>query len=648
MGDPALAAAPPPSQEEEETTQGSSIPVSGVVSPGDSQRLEESSATAPATAKPRGRSKKRASLAATIGGPNSGDLHLPAVMTSPVKSMRSQSVRAPETSSSGPLSLARLEGQSATKSSAPPSLGVPPTVKRAAVQANAYHSTFVQAMITARGPEWKMAFRTAEKLTASEIAQCDFVWFKYEFIKGLPPIERTRLPADLIEKLRIRTAAYLNMQNENATLPSSWSGDVTFEVMRLLNAFATDEEEETPVKFDPLFNVERKRMPNMSLVQSSQAHIVGVPAMAEHALISCLQRLRPLLHYHHMRFAKGTPVIGCFHNASAVWRKHLLYRYMKQYCDNKPETRGSVRERMPISFTFDLNNPDHAEEATHFMQTIMAAQPSVVRWLAKATGGANGNGFYVTKDPVDMVRYVSSQPKKGGGEADFWVIQEFVERMPLLFDGHRFHMKVHVVMIASPVGIEVYAYKKQRIQCCSELYNPEVMHPLSYIGNWGQQRFATNLVQEKFSTLLEDIKGQYPLLLPAWHRAKQIIAEAIEAAWLCGREHFQFQPGCYELMGWDFVMEECPDGIWRPLLVEANHRPGFGSERKYMEKLIHETLELVMFPIAGMSKYQRETHLGDVEAIFDHVKTIVIAPSSSTSEGTASSSSANPTPRTGA
>lgn len=506
-----------------------------------------------------------------------------------------------------------------------------PQIKKFVVQANAYHCTFVQSMMMARGPEWKPAFRSAEKLTAAEIQQCDFVWFKYEFIKSIPAIERQRLPPNIIDKIRLRTQELRHLWNEGLQWPDH-SADPEMQALDLLNVYIMPEEAESPVQCRPLDNIERTRMPNMILCQGSHAHLVGgLPASVSPEAAKAFQSLKPMLHYHNMKYNPKNPIIACFKEASAVWRKHLLYRHIKQWCDNDPKTRGSVRERCPASFEYDLNDPSAAENANEFMTTMMEKH-GVVRWLAKATGGANGNGFYVTKDPADMIRYVSAQPHKAGGETDFWIIQEFVEHMPLLFGGHRFHMKVHVVMIATPVGIDIYAYKKQRIQCCSEVFDPDVMHPLSYIGNWGQQRFATNLVQEKFSTLLEDIKGEFPLLLPAWHRAKQLIAEAIEAAWLCGRQYFQFCPGCYELMGWDFVMEECPDGNWRPLLVEANHRPGFGSERKYMEKLILEVLELVMYPINGLTKYQKETHNGVVEAIWDHVKTIVIHPNQVTAE----------------
>jgi hypothetical protein len=506
----------------------------------------------------------------------------------------------------------------------PPAVGVK-AIKKFVVQANAYHCTFMQSMLASRGPEWKAAFRAATYLRPEEIAQCEFVWFKYEFIRGIPAQERQRLPAHILEKLSMRTEEIRQLLDDGAVWPDH-STDEAMQALDMLNAQRTAEEPEQWQPHDPLFNIKRTRLCNMLYYQEPHSHVVGnPPANTPEGVVRQFHQLKPLLHYHHMKYPKGTPIIGCFKDASAVWRKHLLYRIFKRYCDVDPVRRGSIRERMPATFEYDLNDEGSAAGAMQFMTHLML-DGGVVRWLAKSTGGANGNGFFVTKSPEEMVTYVSGQPKKQGGETDFWIIQEFVERMPLLFDGHRFHMKVHALMIASPVGLEIYAYKRQRIQCCSEVFDPEVMHPLSYIGNWGQQRHATNLVQEKFSTLLADTGKVYPQLVPAFHRAKEVIAEAIEAAWLTGREFFDFTVGCYELMGWDFVMEECPDGVWRPLLVEANHRPGFGSERKYMERLIQEAMELVVHPIYGLSKFHKEVHNGEVEAIWDHVKTLVIHP----------------------
>ena len=118
----------------------------------------------------------------------------------------------------------------------------------------------------------------------------------------------------------------------------------------------------------------------------------------------------------------------------------------------------------------------------------------------------------------------------------------------------------------------------------------------------------------------------HPKLLPALERAKEIIAESVEAVWLVGREHLVFSVGCFELMGWDFVIDECPDGTWRPLLLESNHRPGFGARRPFIEQFIKDALDLVLFAVYGDPRQKVPTQgRASAELPFDHIRTIVIS-----------------------
>ena len=153
---------------------------------------------------------------------------------------------------------------------------------------------------------------------------------------------------------------------------------------------------------------------------------------------------------------------------------------------------GLVRDRMPITFMYDPKDAAASAAAAAFMKKVTASG-AVTAWIAKKTGGANGNDFVVSHNPEKILEGVHKVPT-----TDWWVLQEFIWNMPLLRDRRRFHYKIHIVMVATPVGIDLYAYKKQSIQTCAYPYDKskpiDEQETQAYVTNWVQSRAGQELL----------------------------------------------------------------------------------------------------------------------------------------------------------
>eukprot|EP00759_Apiculatamorpha_spiralis_P039242 PhF_6_TR38113/c0_g1_i2/m.56884 len=244
--------------------------------------------------------------------------------------------------------------------------------------------------------------------------------------------------------------------------------------------------------------------------------------------------LRPIS-YHRIKFPQGTCIVGCFPDASAVWKKHLLWNYMKMWCDSDPILRGSVRERLPYTYSFDLNDPSSIARCETFFSFV---RDRVQALICKHSTGANGRNIRVCPTIHDAIAYITAEDRtKKGGRNDWWVVQEFVMKSPLLFDRRRFHMRMHVLAMCTPYSIELFAYHKTRVQVCNEEYDEKTFFnvPDSVISNWMMQKKNKNFDTKTFYHMFEDLTKDYPLLKPVLPNARQQVCDSFAAALQHGR-----------------------------------------------------------------------------------------------------------------
>ena len=96
---------------------------------------------------------------------------------------------------------------------------LPPTSShKFIVQEGAYHCTHVRKLLTARGKEWTAVCRNYERISAEDISSAQMVWFKYEFIDGMPKVPRTVVPAPILhspEVMKLFNAVVIAEEEED-------------------------------------------------------------------------------------------------------------------------------------------------------------------------------------------------------------------------------------------------------------------------------------------------------------------------------------------------------------------------------------------------------------------------------------------------
>eukprot|EP00760_Papus_ankaliazontas_P018501 PhM_4_TR17515/c0_g1_i1/m.51094 len=299
--------------------------------------------------------------------------------------------------------------------------------------------------------------------------------------------------------------------------------------------------------------------------------------------------------------------VGCFKSAAALWKKHSLYHVMKLWCDADAERRGSVRERLPHTVTVNVHDAGCFEVAREQLN-YLRLEHNVGAFIAKHSTGANGRSILVTRSVSEAVEHMRTSEKKNADETsekgEWWVVQEFIRASPLVFDGRRFHLRMHALVIAAPhCRFEIFAFHKNRVQVCNETFEWDTMEltPDAAVSNWARQRRNSRFDTKTFYHYIEDMIVEYPLLAGVVPRAQRIIGDAVAAALEFGGRDFRTQMGCFEVFGFDFLVEEVEVGRstkWVPLLLEGNHRPGFAANRKFVEEMFCSALSLVVFPSA--------------------------------------------------
>jgi hypothetical protein len=432
------------------------------------------------------------------------------------------------------------------------------STRRCIIQPYAYHGTMLKAHVESRGDGWQqLPVPPASKLSTSQLEKAVFVWYKFEDLDDIPRIPRRNIP--------------------------SWVCEA--KVLNSMNAKLLVEPSDSDPSYSPTINISFGPVKPLGPTMSPRS-----PDGPK-----CLQ-------YNTMVFPRNPRFVSCFKNSSGLWKKHLLYQNFKRWCDAAPDVRGSIRERMPVTFTVDLMNQQSIGECRTSLDAMSSFQAT---WIAKRTGGANGNGIAFGKAGVELLdKLVQDRSAKTNGskDTDWWVIQEFVERMPLV-RGSRFMMKVMTLVVATPIGLDIYAYTRQRLQTCQEPFDPEgfLTHPLMCLTNWVQQKNAKGGKASPADYLvpLPDAIQEIPEMNGIWESALDIIAEAIEACWAYDRSRYDFTVGCFEMYGCDFVVERHPDDpkALRPLLLEFNHRPGYTCSKAFIEQFIRDAIDLVLQPV---------------------------------------------------
>ena len=234
-------------------------------------------------------------------------------------------------------------------------------------------------------------------------------------------------------------------------------------------------------------------------------------------------------------------------------------------------------------------------------------------YIAKPDAGCMGKGVYLTHNP------------KREHFTDDSVLQEYVKR-PLLIDGHKFDMRLFVV-VWSVSPLTLYIHKKGFLRLCTEQYqlpskqnyDNMLIHLTNYAINKSSKKYAANSKyggSESGSKRSLDFLFNYIETIggdsdKVWDEICSLIVKTV----LPVASHlnsvycrtFSDDPNqrCFEVLGFDVLL----DRELNPWLLEVNHRPSLSCQSDFDYHIKKNLIEDVLRLLSVSSTSRPASHL---------------------------------------
>jgi hypothetical protein len=172
-----------------------------------------------------------------------------------------------------------------------------------------------------------------------------------------------------------------------------------------------------------------------------------------------------------------------------------------------------------------------------------------------------------------------------------WVLQRYIDN-PLLFDGHKFHLRVYVLCIGA---LKVYVYENILVLFAAHKYNVDDLSDIySHLTNTALSANDVDFDERRFVKLLSE---ELPPFKGYVSKIKEEICSITgELFSAFENEYTVFSPmlNCFELFGLDFMVDE----EFKVHLLEVNPGPDFkqtgNALQAVIENLWEETCSLVI------------------------------------------------------
>ncbi|OQR96408.1 hypothetical protein ACHHYP_15837 [Achlya hypogyna] len=189
------------------------------------------------------------------------------------------------------------------------------------------------------------------------------------------------------------------------------------------------------------------------------------------------------------------------------------------------------------------------------------AEDDAKLWVLKLCDSSNAYGIHFFDDAAQVEGCFLDKQKR--------VVQQYVDPW-LTRDGRKFHLRVLVLAVGH---LDVHVFHNIRALIATKPYRRDAFDdPLIHVTNMSTNRAAPGYNEGRQNVRLEDIDAT--LDTPAIRDHIHSIVGRVFAN-LCrqpNRRHFFSLPNCYELFGFDFVI----DASGRVLLLEVNPDPSLG------------------------------------------------------------------------
>ncbi|KDO32641.1 hypothetical protein SPRG_02342 [Saprolegnia parasitica CBS 223.65] len=186
------------------------------------------------------------------------------------------------------------------------------------------------------------------------------------------------------------------------------------------------------------------------------------------------------------------------------------------------------------------------------------------RYVLKLCDSSNAFGIFFFDDASLTFDLFLDKQKR--------VVQRYIS--PWLAHRHRkFHLRVLVLAVGH---LDVYVFHDVRALVATEAYRHDALeNPFVHVTNMSANKGAASYDEAAQNLALSDVAGlDHDQILDQIHASVRLVFQNLTRA--RNRRHFFSLPNCYELFGWDFMV----DDAGRVLLLEVNPDP---SLRMYQD-----------------------------------------------------------------
>jgi tubulin--tyrosine ligase len=297
------------------------------------------------------------------------------------------------------------------------------------------------------------------------------------------------------------------------------------------------------------------------------------------------------LPWHGAAFRRGRQWVSCYYNRKGLIRKALLARTLTQWAAKHP---GGVLARCTprtLVIDADLALDPHALGAA---TGPLFADPESGRWILKPSLANQARGIAIVRSVAELAAAVegASEIDRLGG----FVLQAYV-KAPLLVRGRKFHLRVYALAVGS---LRVHVHPEFLALFALHDYDPDSPDPRAHLTNTcfqaqgGGCEGTVAAVEAEAVRLFSELG---PDLVAAGHpdapdRMAAVVRTVCQAVGEClrcvsGEVTFLPRPNCFELFGFDFLVDD-QWGVW---LLEANAEPDFRQTGTRLQGVVDRVLD---------------------------------------------------------
>lgn len=200
-------------------------------------------------------------------------------------------------------------------------------------------------------------------------------------------------------------------------------------------------------------------------------------------------------------------------------------------------------------------------------------------WVVKPGTNSKGSGVIPMHTLPEILHSCTRMTNR--------VVQKYLERPLLLFNGRKFDIRQWVLVRALAPKPRVFVFSEPYLRLCNDMYDlGDLQNRQRHVSNWsvnkrGKQqegREGAVATLEEFKEELREVTGEEGSWeKKLWPRIGEIALQTVEAA----RHKVKPRADSFELYGFDFAVDE----ELRPWLLEVNLSPACEARTPHLDQL---------------------------------------------------------------